>query len=61
MVILAPIGTDEADTIGWKGTKNDHFTIQSAYNLQHKNDNHVNGDWKQIWVWKAPHQIQTFM
>jgi len=44
MAISIPIVTDRADTIDGKGTKNGHFTIQSAYNLQLENDNHVNGD-----------------
>ncbi|CAJ2630361.1 unnamed protein product [Trifolium pratense] len=61
MAIPAPIGTDGDDTIGWKGTNTHHFTIKSAYDLQHGNDNHINGDWNKIWAWKGPHRIQTFM
>ena len=44
MAIPAPISTDGADTIGWIGTNTGHFNVQSAYNLQHRNGNHVNGD-----------------
>ncbi|CAJ2657953.1 unnamed protein product [Trifolium pratense] len=61
MAIPAPIGTDGDDTIGWKGTNTHHFTVKSAYDLQHGNDNHINGDWNKIWAWKGPHRIQTFM
>jgi len=44
MAISAPIANDEVDTIGWKGTNIGQFIVQSAYNLQLGNDNHVNRD-----------------
>ncbi|PNX78826.1 ribonuclease H [Trifolium pratense] len=61
MAIPAPNGTYGDDTIGWKCTNTHHFTIKNAYDLQHGNDHHINGDWNKIWAWKGPHQIQTFM
>ncbi|PNY04713.1 ribonuclease H, partial [Trifolium pratense] len=51
---------DGYDTIGWGDTGTRQFTIQSAYRL-HNGPIHVEGDWNNLWAWRGPHRIQTFI
>ncbi|CAJ2662667.1 unnamed protein product [Trifolium pratense] len=61
LAIPAPMEADGPDSLGWKGTSTRHFTVQSAYELQCQNLNHIEGDWQKIWDWKGPHKLQNFM
>jgi hypothetical protein len=61
LALPAPMDNDGPDSVGWKGTSTRHFTVQSAYELQCQNFNHIEGDWQKIWDWKGPHRLQTFM
>ncbi|MCI19533.1 ribonuclease H, partial [Trifolium medium] len=59
--IPAPSNVDGYDTIGWGGTSTHQFTIQSAYRLQNGPIHGMEGDWKNLWAWRGPHRIQTFI
>ncbi|CAJ2634326.1 unnamed protein product [Trifolium pratense] len=61
LAIPAPMEADGPDSLGWKGTSTRHFTVQSAYEHQCQNLNHIEGDWQKIWDWKGPHKLQNFM
>jgi hypothetical protein len=61
VAIPAPKETDGPDSLGWIGTNTRQFTVQSAYYLQRGNYIPIAGNWKNLWNWKGPHRIQTFM
>ncbi|MCI24409.1 ribonuclease H, partial [Trifolium medium] len=61
LALPAPTDEDGPGNIGWSGTNTHHFTVQSAYSLEHHNCSKVEGDWKSLWKWHGPHHIQTFI
>jgi len=48
LALSIPNDDDGPYTIGWDGTNTHHFTVQSAYSLQHQDCLDVEGDWKSI-------------
>jgi len=39
----APRDSDGSNVVGWRGTSTHHFTVQSAYDIQHGNSQHIEG------------------
>ncbi|MCI03053.1 putative ribonuclease H protein, partial [Trifolium medium] len=61
IALPAPHETDGPDVFGWGGTSSHNFSVRSAYDLITETIASVEGNWKALWKWKGPHQIQTFM
>lgn len=48
------------DSIAWRGTPTQVFSVKSAYQALTHSDIARPGPWNSIWGWKGPHRIKVF-
>ncbi|KAL4327452.1 hypothetical protein AHAS_Ahas13G0101500 [Arachis hypogaea] len=56
-----PRASDPPDKLAWKHSKDERFSVKSAYCYSNRIQSQGREVWKRIWTWKGPQRMKLFI